>query len=102
MPIREKKPAMTAAAAEILAIEVLGHLAGEAARLERFLALTGLAPGDVRAMAGERGFLAAVLDHVLGDEPLLLETAEALQVQPAEIMRAGDLLSGRPAVSRGA
>ena len=99
MPIREKKPAMTAAAAEILAIQVLGHLASEEARLGRFLALTGLTAGDIRAMAAERGFLAAVLDHVLGDEPLLLQTAEALNVQPVEIVRAGELLSGRPATA---
>ena len=99
MPIRDKKPAMTGAEAEIVAIRVLGHLAGDETRLGRFLALTGVAHEDIRAMAAERSFLAAVLDHVLGHEPQLLETAEALRLEPAEIARAGDHLAGRPLIS---
>ncbi len=89
------KPAMTTAAAEIVAIRLVGYLASDEARLARFLALTGVTPADLRARAGERGVLAAVLDYVLGDEPLLLDAAARLGLDATEIVRAATLLSGR-------
>ena len=57
-------------AAEALAIDALAWLAGEQDRLKRFLDLSGLAPSDVRRVAAEPGFLAAVLDHIASDEGL--------------------------------
>ena len=95
MPPRSRKPALTAAEAEIVAIRALGCLASREAALARFMALTGVAPQDLRARAGDADFLASVLDYVLGDEPLLVDMAARLDLAPEELARAGALLLGR-------
>jgi hypothetical protein len=58
-----KRHQLTKDAAESMAIEVLGFLAEDPARLDRFLALSGLGLHNLQAAAEEPGFLAAVLDH---------------------------------------
>jgi hypothetical protein len=80
--------------AESIAIKALGFLAGEESRLERFLALTGIGAGDIRAAAAEPGFLAAVLDHIASDEPLLLTFAANAGLAPAAITSARAALAG--------
>ena len=57
-----------------LAIEALGYIAGDPELLARFLAMTGLDPGAIRAAAAEPDFLLGVLEYVCGDERLLVET----------------------------
>ena len=69
-------------AAEALAIEALAFLADDPDRLGDFLSLSGLSPDDVRGAASEPGFLAGVLDHLRGDERLLLAFAQAAGVRP--------------------
>jgi hypothetical protein len=59
--------------AEAVAIRALDGLAASPERLGGFLALTGLSPQSIRDVASSPGFLAAVLDHVTSDEPLLME-----------------------------
>jgi hypothetical protein len=83
-----------AEAASSLAIVALGYLATDPEHLERFLALTGIGPGDIRAAAAEPGFLAGVLDYVAGDEALLRAVAAHAGVMPDEIDRARQALSG--------
>lgn len=73
---------MTREAAETVALQALGWLAAEPDRLARFLALTGTGPEDLRARAGEPAFLAAVLDHLLADERLLLAFAAEAGLAP--------------------
>jgi hypothetical protein len=80
--------------AQGIAIRALGFLAGEESRLERFLALTGIGPGDIRAAAAEPGFLAAVLDHVASDEALLLAFAANAGISPGSVAGARAALSG--------
>ncbi|MGL4728260.1 MAG: DUF3572 domain-containing protein [Bosea sp. (in: a-proteobacteria)] len=80
--------------AEMLAIRALGFLASEEDRLERFLALTGIDPGSVREAAREPGFLAAVLDHVSGDETMLLAFAANAGISPTAITSARHVLAG--------
>ena len=58
------------------------YLAGDDDRLERFLGLTGIEPGSLRAIARDPAGLGAVLDYVLGWEPLLLEFAAAHELPP--------------------
>lgn len=82
--------------AEALALELLGHLAADEARLLRFLEASGLDPASLRRAAAEPGFLAGVLDHVMGDEALVLESAEALGRPPEAIGRAWALLCAPP------
>ena len=88
-----KPPHLTKAAAESMAIEVLAFLAGNPARLDRFLALSGLGRDNLRAAAGEPGFLAAILDHLASDERLLLAFAASTGHAPATIAKARDILS---------
>lgn len=81
--------------AETLAINALQFLAGDPARLGRFLALTGLGPSELRANAGERHLLAAVLDHVLRDESLLLVFAADHRIAPERVALAHHSLIGQ-------
>ena len=86
-------------AAETLAVAALGFIAGEPERLGRFLALTGIGPETIRAAAREPNFLLGVLDHVAGDESLLLAFAEDSGISPDDVVRARDSLAhGRPQV----
>ena len=81
-------------AAATLAIEALGYLAGDPEHLERFLALTGISPGDIRTAARAPDFLAGVLDYIAGDEALLRAVAADAGVAPEELDRARQALSG--------
>lgn len=58
--------------AEVIALKVLGFLAGDPERLGRFLALSGIDPAHIREAAQDSRFLTGVLSHLLGDESLLL------------------------------
>jgi hypothetical protein len=80
--------------AEVIGIQALGFLAGEPERLERFLALTGVLPEDLRRRAGEPELLTAVLDHVLADETLLFLFADAAGLHPSEVADARRELPG--------
>ena len=81
-------------AARALAVDALAFLAADPERIGRFLALTGIGPGDVRSAAAEPHFLAGVLDHVSGDERLLLEFAAHAEIKPAVVERARMSLEG--------
>ena len=61
-----------------------------------FLAASGLGPETLRASAREPAFLVGVLDHVMGDENVLLACAAALDVKPERIAAAWQRLSPRP------
>jgi hypothetical protein len=82
------------AAAENIAIKALTFLTGDPERLARFLALTGLGPETIRAAAGSPGFLKAVLDHVAGNEELLVSLADEMGTRPEAIAEARRLLAG--------
>jgi Protein of unknown function (DUF3572) len=82
------------AAAEQLAIAALGFIAAEPERLGRFLAMTGIGPESIRDAAREPHFLAGVLDHVAGDERLLIAFAAESGIDPDAVMRARDMLVG--------
>ena len=72
-------------AAEQIAIQALSFLAEDAERLGRFLALSGIDPGSIRGAAREPRFLAGVLDHIAGDERLLLAFCAQADLDPATI-----------------
>jgi len=74
--------------AEALAIQAFSFIAADSDRLGRFLAASGLGPAGIRAAAGEPMFLAGVLDHVAGDEPLLLSFAAETGTAPKDIIAA--------------
>ncbi|WP_409566313.1 DUF3572 domain-containing protein [Methylobacterium sp. J-070] len=81
---------------ERLALDVLLWIAGDEDRLMPFLAASGLGPETLRASAREPAFLVGVLDHVMGDENVLLACAAALDVKPERIAAAWQRLSPRP------
>ena len=83
---------MSRAEAEAIAVSALATLAGDPERLSRFLDLTGLRPDTIRQAAASPRFLAAVLDHVAGDEALLIETAAGMGVAPERLARARQIL----------
>jgi len=68
---------MTRDHAERIAIDVLGFLATDPVRLQRFLALSGLEAGHLREAAQEPAFLAGILAHVAGDERTVVDFCEA-------------------------
>ena len=78
--------------AEQLGLQALTFLAEDGERLVRFLSLTGTTPADLRAAAGQPRMLAAVLGHLLDDEPLLLVFTSMKGVDPASIAPAQALL----------
>ena len=84
----------TQEAAETLAIQALAFIAEEPERLGAFLAASGIGPEAIREAAREPGFLAGVLDHMLGDESLLLAFADSAGLDPASIARARRALGG--------
>jgi len=85
----------TREAAEMAAIQALGFLAEDPARLARFLDMTGIAAEDIRTAARAPGFLAGVLAHMLGDESLLIAFAENAGIDPADVVPAYGTLGGQ-------
>jgi hypothetical protein len=83
-------------AAEVLAIQALAFLAEEPERLGAFLAASGIGPDAIRDAAREPGFLGGVLDHMLGNESLLVAFADSAGLNPASIARARRELGAGP------
>ena len=71
-----------------LALQALVWTLAEPARAERLLSLTGLDADDLRASAGQRGTLAAVLGFLAGHEPDLIACAAELEVKPQALVAA--------------
>lgn len=80
--------------AEIVAINALGFLAADAERLQRFMDLSGLDVAAIRAGAANPAFLGGILDHLLGDESLLLVFAEDQHLRPERIAQLRRKLPG--------
>jgi hypothetical protein len=79
----------------MLAIQALAFIGQEPDRLDAFLAVTGLTPEQIREAAREPDFLAGVLEHMLGDENLLVAFAQNAGIDPADIARASNALGRR-------
>ncbi|HXW49521.1 MAG TPA: DUF3572 domain-containing protein [Xanthobacteraceae bacterium] len=76
----------------MLAIQALAFIAEEPERLGLFVSITGIAPDSIRDAARERDFLVGVLEHMLGDENLLVAFAESAGIDPVKIARASNVL----------
>jgi len=79
--------------AESIGVSALLFLAGDTDRLVRFLTLTGLGPAELREKARSPQILAAVLEHLLQDESLLLVFCASDGVPPEDIAPARRVLS---------
>ena len=86
--LMKRKPVQGDESADALALDVLLWMVGDPDRLMPFLAATGLGPDDLRSGARDPAVLGAVLDHVMGDEPVLLACAEGIGVPPERIAAA--------------
>lgn len=84
---------LAAEVAEVLAIQALAFIAQDPERLGRFLALTGMGPGEIREAARERYFLVGVLEYVAGNEELLVAFAGHARVDPGTIATAQQALA---------
>jgi hypothetical protein len=91
------KTTIDADQAAAISFKALAFLAEDRGRLARFLDLTGVEPRTLRSQAVEPPFQAAILEHVMGDENLLLEfcsSAELEPAMPAEALRVLTLQTG--------
>lgn len=91
MAKREPKPGVEDA--QTVGLAALAFLAEDAPRLGRFLALTGIGPDQLRSAADAPETLLAVLDHLLGDESLLLVFASARGIRPETLVPAREALA---------
>jgi hypothetical protein len=92
--LKRREPAAERDAAEALALRALAFLAEDPERLGRFLALTGIGPGELRSVATDPALLGGVLDHLLADERLLVAFAEANELEPEAAAHARRHLPG--------
>jgi hypothetical protein len=81
-------------AAEAIAAQALGFIAGDPTRLGRFLAESGLGPENIRRAAADPAFLPAVLDFILAHEQDLIAFAGELGIEPRHVTAARRLLPG--------
>ncbi len=63
--------------AEIIALKALTFLAADTELMDRFAALSGVAPNDIVERAGDGEMLAGVLDFLLSDEAVLTDFCAA-------------------------
>jgi hypothetical protein len=68
-----------------LAIDAFLFLAQDETHIVHFLNASGIDPADLRASAGADRTLAAVLDHLLAHESLLLVFAANARRQPSDV-----------------
>lgn len=83
-----REPQSPAQDPQALALGALGWVLSDGVRAERLLALTGLAPGDLRSRLGDPAVLGAVLDFLGGHEPDLIAVSDHLGVSPGALMAA--------------
>jgi hypothetical protein len=79
--------------AEIVAVQALSFIAGDAGRLGLFLAETGIGPETLRTAATDPHFLLNVLDFVLRDDATVKAFAAASHLDPTNIAAAHQALN---------
>jgi len=92
MPIREASAGSDPT--ETLALGALAWILSDDNRAERFVALTGIAPQDLRARADDPAVLDAALGFLEGHEPDLMACATSLGVSPSGLIAARARLGG--------
>jgi hypothetical protein len=74
--------------AEALALAALAATLTDERRARRFLDLTGLDANELRARAGERSLLAALLTFLEAHEPDLMAVAQDIGIKPEMLINA--------------
>jgi hypothetical protein len=88
-----KSPHTPREVAEIVAVQALSFVAGDAARLGAFLAESGIGPDTLRKSASDPRFLANVLDFVMRDDAMVKAFAAACDLHPTNIAAAHQVLN---------
>ena len=78
--------------ATVIALAALAWTLEDQDRAERLLALTGLAPSDLRERIGDPSVQAAVLAFLASHEPDLVACADALRRRPEALVAAKQVL----------
>ncbi len=73
---------------EALCIDMLSWITKDEDLMLRFLALSGLEADTMRDAAGEPGFLAGVVNFLMGHEPTLMAYCEARGIAPEQVVAA--------------
>lgn len=92
--MRTQHPVEIREKAAATALGALTYLAEDPQRISRFLALTGIEPDALRDLLGDTAFLAAVLDHLAGDEAMLLDFSRQVGCRPEDVEQARGVLAG--------
>lgn len=85
--------------AETVGLQALAFVAADDALIDRFLALTGMGPAELRERAQDPMVLGAVLDFLLVDDSLVLAFAAASDLSPEAPRQARGSLPGSTAES---
>jgi hypothetical protein len=93
MALGRGKSSLTKQEAEMIGVAGLSYLASDPERIGRFLAITGLGPENVRAAARDLSFLPALLDYLLANETELVAFAQEMNLDPARVRAARDVLA---------
>ena len=88
------KSAISRQDAEEIAIRALSFLANDFDHMSRFMALSGMGPEDIASNASSTSFQIALLEHLMGDEALLLTFCGNENINPQLIAPAHQLLGG--------
>jgi hypothetical protein len=81
------------AEAERVAALALAFLAEDSARLSAFVAESGISPGELAGRAGSSEVAVAVIDHLMGNESLLLTFAANHRIPPENMALVQALLT---------
>jgi Protein of unknown function (DUF3572) len=90
MPLRNSPKSSVEPAT--LALQALGYILANEALRDRFMALSGLEPDDLRHRLNEDAVLGAILHFLSGHEPDLIACAQYLCIAPEQLMQAAHLL----------
>ena len=83
---------MTPNDAAATALAALAAALTDERRAQRFLALTGIGTGELRARAGDPAFLASFIAFLEAHEPDLLAVAEQAGLEPGQLVAARQAL----------
>ncbi len=89
-----KALSVSASDASSIALNLIGFIASDEDRLERFLALSGILLMDLKTRAANPDFQGFVLDYVLQDEALLIDFSTATGKRAENIQLARFALPG--------
>ena len=79
--------------AQTVALQLVGWILSDVARVERMFSITGLDPDSLRASLADAASLGAIMEFVINHEPDLLACADALGVRPATLVAAREKLA---------